>query len=129
MKFHHIALTIKNFEVSAKFYGEFFGLKEIKSFRRDDFGATGHFLKGEDDFILELWQFDNFNEGMKNELSVSGLKHVAFLSENIDIDYHRFKNTGLDCTLLKIGATGGKYFFLSDPDGNQIEIYNPPNNI
>ena len=45
MKFHHVAITVKDLSISIPFYGNFFGLKEIKRFRRDDMGATGCFFQ------------------------------------------------------------------------------------
>jgi len=125
MKFHHVAITVKDFSISIPFYGEIFGLKEIKRFRRDDMGATGVFLQNEN-VIIELWQFDNLKNGAREDLSFTGIKHIAFTEENPESIHKLFTDKGIKCGELKTGASGGIYFFISDPDGNQIEVYKPP---
>ena len=81
MKFHHVAITVKDLSISIPFYGNLFGFKEIKRFRRDDMGATGTFLQGENT-IIELWQFDNLKDGTKEDLPFTGIKHIAFTHED-----------------------------------------------
>ena len=122
MKLHHVAVTIKDLAVSIPFYGELFGFKEIKRFRRDDMGATGCMLQNENS-IIELLQFDETKEGMREDLSFTGIKHIAFTDENPENVREEFIKRGIQCTELKTGASGGQYFFFADPDGNQIEIY------
>lgn len=124
MKFHHVAITVKSFEVSLPFYESNFGLKEVKRFRRDDMGGTGIMLEGEN-VIIELWQFDNFQDGAREDLSVSGIKHIAFTADDVESLHKSFTEKGIVCGNIKTGASGGVYFFFSDPDGNQIEIYKP----
>ncbi len=126
MKLHHIALTIKDLEISLPFYENNFGFKEIKRFRRDDMGATGCMIQNEN-IILELWQYDNFKEGTKEDMSFSGLHHIAFTEDDVEAIYNMFTEKGMACGPLRKGASGGTYFFLQDPDGNEIEIYKPNN--
>ena len=127
MKLHHVALTVKDLTTSIIFYGEFFGFKESTRFRRDDMGATGVLLQGENT-IIELWQFDKIKDGAREDLSFTGIKHIAFTDKNPQAFHDLFTNKGINCGDIKTGASGGIYFFLSDPDGNQIEIYKPAMN-
>ncbi len=124
MKLHHIAITVKDFSVSIPFYENLFGFKEAKRFRRDDMGATGILMQGEN-IIIELWQFDNFKQGALEDLSLTGIKHIAFTDDNVEMVHKKFTGQGIVCGSIKTGASGGVYFFFSDPDGNQIEIYKP----
>ncbi len=126
MKLHHVALTVKDFSISIPFYEDLFDFKEVNRFRRDDMGATGCMLQNEN-IIIELWQFDNLKEGMKEDLSFTGIKHIAFTDENPEAVHKEFISKGVSCGDIKQGASGGIYFFLSDPDGNQIEVYKPAN--
>lgn len=127
MKFHHIAITVKDLNVSIPFYGEFFNFKEVKRFRRDDMGATGCFLQGEN-VLMELWEFDKTKNGTREDMSFTGIRHIAFTDEDPKSTHDLFVDKGIECGDIEIGASGGVYFFLSDPDGNQIEIYKPPIN-
>lgn len=124
MKLHHIALTVLDFNISTKFYEELFGFKEIKRFRRDDMIATGLFMQGEN-IIIELWQFDEGKVGTREDLSTTGIKHLAFIHENPEALQNSFIEKGVNCGSLREGKSGGIYFFLTDPDSNQIEIYKP----
>src|SRR3989338_355401 len=113
MKLHHVALTIKDLNVSIPFYGELFGFKEILRFRRDDMGGTGCLLQNEN-IIIELWQFDILKEGSREDLSFTGIKHIAFTDENPELVHKSFIEKGIKCTDIHTGASGGIYFFLSD---------------
>ena len=126
MKLHHVALTIKDLEISLPFYESNFGFKEIKRFRRDDMEATGCMLENEN-IIIELWQYDNFKVGTKEDMSFSGLHHIAFTEDDVEAVYNGFTEKGIACSPLRKGTSGGTYFFLTDPDGNEIEIYKPNN--
>ena len=95
MKFHHVAITVKDLSISIPFYGDFFGLKEIKRFRRDDMGATGCFFQNEN-VIVELWQFDNFKNGTREDLSFTGIKHIAFTDENPESIHKLFTDKGMN---------------------------------
>jgi len=105
MKFHHVAITVKDFSISIPFYGEIFGLKEIKRFRRDDMGATGVFLQNEN-VIIELWQFDNLKNVAGEDLSFTGIKHIAFTEANPESIHKLFTDKGIKCGELKTGASG-----------------------
>lgn len=126
MKLHHIAITVKDAKISKEFYKRFFGFNEINHFRRDDMQATGYFLQG-DNIIIELWQFDQFKNGTKEDLEFTGIRHIAFHHEDPESFRNELNDKGTECGSINIGASGGKYFFLEDPDGNQIEIYKPAN--
>lgn len=124
MKLHHVAITVKDLDVSISFYCELFGMQEMNRFRRDDMGATGVILKCENANI-ELWQFDKLQEGVREGLEFTGIRHIAFTTENVEEAYNKFVAKGISCEPVKTGASGGKYFFFTDPDGNSIEIYKP----
>jgi catechol 2,3-dioxygenase-like lactoylglutathione lyase family enzyme len=126
MKLHHVALTVKDLSVSIPFYHNLFRFTEVKRFRRDDMNATACLLQG-DNIIIELWQFDDYKQGMREGLPISGIKHIAFTDDNVELVHKTFTEKGITCTPVQKGASGGIYFFLSDPDENQIEIYKPPN--
>lgn len=124
MKLHHVALTVIDLGISISFYESLFGFKETKRFRRDDMGATGVLLQGEN-IMIELWQFDEARVGSREDLSVTGIKHIAFTHDDPETFRAQIIEKGVDCRPLKEGASGGQYFFFTDPDSNQIEVYKP----
>ena len=124
MKLHHIAITVKDLTTSISFYEDLFDFKETKRFRRDDFNATGCFLQGEN-IIIELWQFDKFKMGTREDLSITGIKHIAFTHDGLEAFHDILTEKGIVCSSIEKGKSGALYFFFSDPDQNQIEIYKP----
>lgn len=124
MKFHHVTLTVKDLTTTISFYGEFLGFREIKRFRRDDMKATGCLIQNEN-VIIELWEFDVKKDGTREDLSFTGLKHLGFIDDNPAKIRDLFLSKGVDCGEKNVGPGGGIYFFFSDPDGNQMEIYKP----
>lgn len=124
MKIHHLAISVRSLKRSAGFYKRFFGFEEAKRFERKDLGARAVFLES-DEFQLELWEFKKQAENKDDffRLEILGLKHLAFGTKNIEQDFKRFKSRSR--SELRKGASGGRYFFLEDPDGLPIEIYQP----
>ncbi len=126
MKIHHIALSVKNLEVSSQFYKDNFGFKEVKRFERKDLGGKAVFLKL-DNTQIEIWEFDKQikNKDDFSNLNIIGIKHIAFEVSNLEKIYQKLKSKNMKIGKSKIGASGAKYTFLKDPDGLPLELYEP----
>ena len=122
MKLHHIALTVSVLGKSEAFYTENFGLTVAHRYAKEDIGAQAVFLSSGTAY-LELFSFHKKVIGELTDLSVTGIKHVAFQTDDVSGERERLIANGLSCTEPKMGASGGTYFFTTDPDGHQIEIY------
>jgi len=124
MKIHHIALSIRNLEVSSNFYKDIFGFTEVKRFERKDLGGKVVFLKL-NNIQLELWQFDKWLENKDDflNLNILGIKHIAFEVDDIKKEYEKLKSKNAEISKPKLGKSGGRYCFLKDPDGFPIELY------
>lgn len=123
MQFHHIALSVKNIEVSTTFYKENFGFSEVERFERPDLGGRAVFLSL-GTAHLEIWQFDNqkINQDDFSDLNTLGYKHIAMQVSDLESIYTKFKNNGLQISEPVRGAVS-KYCFVKDPDGLPIELY------
>lgn len=107
---------------SVAFYDKAFGLKVADRLDFDDF--TLIYLSGPDSgFELEL----TLNKGQKEPYDLgNGYGHLAFSVEDLDAEHARFEAEGLNPRKLVEFAPGGmlvgRFFFVTDPDGYQIEV-------
>jgi lactoylglutathione lyase len=108
-------------EKSMKFYTEALGLKEV---RRKDFPEhefTLVFLQDEDGhFELELTY--NYNPE-KPYVIGNGFSHLAMQAEDLETSHAFHKELGYKVTdLMGLPGSPPAYYFVTDPDGYDIEI-------
>lgn len=126
MQIHHIALTVRNLEESARFYIDHFGYVQVLNFEREDMKAKAVHLQGEY-MTLELWQFRAMQPvECLQDLAVQGIRHLAFAVDDLEVAVARFREKGVQCTSPQHGASGHRYVFLTDPDGIPLELYEQP---
>lgn len=126
MKIHHIAISVRDKEKTARFYKENFGFEEIKRFTKPGWDGGAVVLKL-GDLQMEVFQFDSFME-KKDDLSnlkVIGLKHIGIQTEDVRAKYNELKNRGVNIDEPAKGTTCARFCFLRDPDGIPIELYEP----
>ena len=84
MKIHHIAISVKDSEKSAKFYKENFGFEEINRFTKPGWNGSAIILKF-NDLQFEIFQFQTQIENKDDfsNLKVIGLKHIDIQVENV----------------------------------------------
>lgn len=124
MKIHHIAISVKDSEKSAKFYKDNFGFEEINRFTKPGWDGSAIILKLKD-LQFEIFQFQNPID-MKDDFSnlkVIGLKHIGIQVKNVKEKYEELKNKDVDIDEPKKGTTCAWFCFLRDPDGIPIELY------
>ena len=123
MRIHHIALTVDDLRESIGFYTEIFGFSVSQQFERKDMGAQAAFLKLEDAF-LELWQFQDSQEQEDiGKLNKKGIRHIAFAVDDLDKQVGMLEERGIGYQEPKMGASGHRYTFISDPSGIPLELY------
>ncbi|MBI2575056.1 VOC family protein [Candidatus Woesearchaeota archaeon] len=126
MRVHHIAITARDSERSARFYKENLGFREIHRFTKPgwDGGAIVLVLGT---FQLEIFQFKSSTKG-KDDLSdfkVTGLKHIGIRVGSVHRKYKELKGKGIDIDAPVKGTTCAWFCFLRDTDGIPIELYEP----
>jgi glyoxylase I family protein len=106
----HVSVVITDVERSRRFYGEVLGLREINKPRTFDFVVLWFELGNHTLHLL-----------LKDVPDTLSPRHFALRVDDAAAARKYFQNLGLrvDETTLIPGADR---FFLSDPDGNRIEI-------
>jgi catechol 2,3-dioxygenase-like lactoylglutathione lyase family enzyme len=128
MKIDHVAIRVKDFERSKKFYSKYFGFEQFDSLDEPPEGKEVHLISG--DVHLELLLVKDFAKEPdlgtlgKND---RGVCHFSFNVKNIENIYRKMKEDGvpitLDLTSFKLDSgRKGKCFFFKDPDDTIIDV-------
>jgi catechol 2,3-dioxygenase-like lactoylglutathione lyase family enzyme len=126
MQFHHVALSVRNTEISQAFY-EKLGFREVYRWQADDASMTIVQLKL-GGVLLELMARTSNREAQplqdSNNYDQIGLKHLGLAVEDIQATFENMKTEGYELRdpAVKHGRTGIDYFFIKDPDGLWVEI-------
>ena len=118
----HGMIRVLDLDRSVSFYRDAFGLEEADRIDFDDFTLV-YLSNPESEFELEL----TLNKGQTEPYDLgNGYGHVAFSVEDVESERRRFEESGFEprrlVELEKDGQVLGKFFFVQDPDGYQIEV-------
>ena len=120
-KILHTCFRVMDLEKSLKFYTEALGLKETrrKDFPEDEFTLV--FLSDETGSV-EIELTYNYNPEKPYEIG-NGFSHMAFSVKDLEGSRERHEEMGYKVTKL-MGLPGEKprYYFVTDPDGYDVEI-------
>ena len=120
---HHIAIICSNYQLSKAFYINILGFaieQEIYRSERDSYKLD---LSLNGKYIIELFSFPN-PPGRLSRPEASGLRHIAFLVENIENAVAALLSKQVICEPIRTDEFSGKRFtFFTDPDGMPIELY------
>jgi len=114
----HICFTVSNLEESIAFYKDKLGLSPAFDFINDNNERFGIYLHiGERNFI-ELFKGNSDKSDQKGSY-----KHFCLEVDDINAIADDLKKKGVDVTEVKMGSDHGWQAWLSDPDGNRIELH------
>jgi glyoxylase I family protein len=125
---HHVALSVRDCAVSARFY-EFFGYEIVVTWQAADDSLTITHMRRPDGQVVELFAYAANRAAIPldvrkgNDLDKLGIKHFAFNVKDIESARDAILAAALgEVTLVTTGRTRIAYFFVKDPDGNWVEI-------
>ncbi len=118
----HSMIRVLDEDRSVAFYNKAFGLKIADRLDFDEFTLV-YLSNGETGFEVEL----TVNKGQTEPYDLgNGYGHLAVSVEDLDAEHARFEAEGLGPRKLVAFAPGGtligRFFFVADPDGYQIEV-------
>jgi catechol 2,3-dioxygenase-like lactoylglutathione lyase family enzyme len=142
IRHHHTALHVLDLERSAKFYVDGLGLSRLQDWRSGSyigelFGRPGvgvrACLLGTDDeaFRLELVQVDAPPPAVDPSGAPPGTAHLAFSGMDVQELFARLTALGYGALSQPVSPTsgphtGGWLVYMLDPDGNRVELIQPP---
>ncbi len=128
LKFHHVAITVRNIEKSVKWYKDKLDFKVLHDYEKHGMHIVQ--LK-KDEVRLELFHFSkatktlpNYRKELMNDLHVLGTKHLCIEVDDLDAIIKYLKSKGVTfATQIDTAGFGGRYIFFKDCNGILIELY------
>jgi catechol 2,3-dioxygenase-like lactoylglutathione lyase family enzyme len=125
MKYFHTAISVKNLDISRKFYEVVFNMKFRSQGERPELNSRFINLEDESGGVVELFEHKDsipLDDDLMNFQKV-GIKHIAFIVDNIEDVIDSAQNNGAKILWpIKNGITVKRIAFISDPDGIPIEL-------
>ncbi len=124
--FDHIGIIVKDLNKSTDFFTNVLDFKEGKKFEFSERGLTIQFLNA-GGVQLELFGHSKkVSEAEKKPLQ-AGVAHIALEVENLNETYEKLKARGVKFEREpRVAMMGQRIVFLSDPDGNRLELVEWP---
>ncbi|MBP1963509.1 SMU1112c/YaeR family gloxylase I-like metalloprotein [Paenibacillus aceris] len=122
-RIHHVAIICSNYERSKHFYVDLLGMTIVNETYRAERDSYKLDLRiGETEQQIELFSFPNPPMRV-NRPEARGLRHLAFVVENMDQSVKELESKGISVEPVRIDPiTGDRYTFFADPDGLPLEL-------
>lgn len=120
-KLIHTMVRVRDLQTSIDFYSQAFGFNEK---HRLDFPTFTLVYLGNDESEAELELTFNKDRETNYDLG-DAYGHIAFSVDNLSESYEHIKGHNFNPTdifELTSGDISAKFFFVTDPDGYQIEV-------
>jgi len=114
----HICYTVTDLEASIEFYQNKLGFSHAFDFINDAGKRFGVYLHiGERNFI-EL-----FEGKVDGEVKGGSYRHSCLEVDDINSTASELRNNGAEVSEVKMGSDNSWQAWLTDPDGNRIELH------
>jgi catechol 2,3-dioxygenase-like lactoylglutathione lyase family enzyme len=141
---HHTAIAVHDLDRAVAFYRDTFGgeVEAIIAGIDDVEVAQLHALESTRFTLafvrfgptrLELFEFDQPDDGREIEARAHdfGIRHICFEIQDVQATYKRLSDAGVTFTrpphvITHGDAAGTVLAFCFDPDGNRVELLQPP---
>ncbi len=112
----HISILTRKPDEVISFYRDFFGFELTFKNEIEVMGMVIFHLKKGDDFIEVV-------QPLSENQNTDGIKHMAFLSDDIESDFEEFKEKKANMIFPDIQRFEKQaFFFIKSPSGEMVEI-------
>jgi lactoylglutathione lyase len=117
----HVAIKVKDLDVSLAFYVERLGFAEMLRLSRDDGSVWLVYLRITDTQYLEI--FPGAEGDRAPGWEANGMNHMCWTVDDLDDAVMRLEALGIPLLLpVKAGLDRNRQAWIEDPDGNRIEL-------
>lgn len=115
---NHITLRVNNIERSEHFYGDILGFTLEKKMGR----SMAVYRIGEDSIVIV--EAETSYDKSSRDYRVDHFGFFVETPEQVDAVSQKFRENGVTILSGPANRKNGRFVFISDPDGNMIEIFN-----
>jgi catechol 2,3-dioxygenase-like lactoylglutathione lyase family enzyme len=116
-KLDHVSLFINNPDPVLEFYRDILGFSLASKREIESMNMVVYDLRNNGDYVEIIQQMHGDSK------HGDGIKHIAFLSDNIEEDFEEFINKGVHMLHNDVQVFGNaSFFFVKSPGGELIEI-------
>jgi lactoylglutathione lyase len=119
----HLAFRVNDLQRSLDFYGKL-GFPEFLRLTEEDGHPWIAYLRVTDELYLEL--FPGGDGGKAAGPEHTGVHHLCLTTDDIEATAAHLRNVGIEATAAldpnRRGVDGNRGMWVTDPDGNRIEI-------
>lgn len=117
----HVAFKVSDLDKALDFYCNILGLKEAFRINNDEDQPNLVYIKINGDNFIELFPGGQGESVYDN--AKTGYKHVCLLVDDMEATLKQLSDRGLDISgQPNQGKSGCIQYFITDPDGNRIEL-------
>jgi lactoylglutathione lyase len=125
IQFNHVAFRVRDFDTSIRWYAGAFGAAEAFRANRDDGSPQLVYLELAPGQFVEL--FPNGKNPIESPPDPIGYAHFCLRVADLDAALEHLKTLGVEPSVTpRTGRAGQRLAFISDPDGNRIELMEIP---
>ena len=114
----HVCFTVRSLDATIDFYCSKLGLTEAFGFRRDDGTKFGAYLHVGGRTFLECFEGD-----LADPADRQAYRHLCLEVDDINATVADLREKGVEVTDVKLGGDNSWQAWLTDPDGNRIELH------
>ena len=125
LRFGHVAFRVRDLEASIRWYRDAFGAKEAFRATRDDGSPQLVYVEFAPGQFVEL--FPNGKNPIQDPPDPIGYAHTCVLVDDLDAALAHLATLGVSPNVApRVGRAGQRLAFVSDPDGNRLELMEIP---
>ncbi len=114
----HVCFVVSDIEKAIAFYTDTLGLRHAFDFTRDDGTRSGAYLHFGERTFIELFEGEPAEGGPEGSF-----RHICVEVESMERAVTELRSRGAEVSDPQMGSDGNPQAWLSDPDGNRIEIH------
>jgi len=114
----HVCYRVANLDIALDFYCGKLGLREAFGFFREDGTRFGQYVHAGGRNFIELFQRE-----VAPQAELQSYQHLCLEVDDVATTVEELRAKGVEVTGAKLGGDNAWQAWITDPDGNRIELH------